>query len=100
MVDPGATTTLTRAADDRVPVTRPSTRLRNIELGLLLLALAVAASSILLVQLGALGHLDPHIATLAAGLAALVLDSVRRAPLTEDALALLQLWRGRAAPRR
>jgi hypothetical protein len=37
---------------------------------------------------------------LAAGLAALVLDSVRRAPLTEDALALLQLWRGRAAPRR
>jgi cell division protein FtsW (lipid II flippase) len=73
VVDPGATTTLTRAADDRVPVTRPSTRLRNIELGLLLLALAVAASSILLVQLGARGHIDTHLLTLAAGLAGLVL---------------------------
>ncbi|HKW55375.1 MAG TPA: hypothetical protein VJO12_16920 [Stellaceae bacterium] len=37
---------------------------------------------------------------LAAGLAALVLDAVRRAPLTQDATALLQLWRGRAAIRR
>lgn len=37
---------------------------------------------------------------LAAGLAALVLDAVRRAPLTEDALALLQRWRGGAALRR
>jgi cell division protein FtsW (lipid II flippase) len=73
VVDPGATTTLTRAADDRVPVTKPSTRLRNIELGLLLLALAVSASSILLVQLGALGHIDTHLLTLAAGLAGLVL---------------------------
>ena len=73
MVDPGATTTLTRAPQDHVPVTRPSTRLRNIELGLLLLALLVAASSILLVQLGARGHVDPHLLTLAAGLAVLVL---------------------------
>ena len=37
---------------------------------------------------------------LAAGLAALVLDAVRRAPLTEDASALLQRWRGHAALRR
>jgi cell division protein FtsW (lipid II flippase) len=73
VVDVGETTTLTRPADARVPGTRPSTRLRNIELGLLLVALAVSASSILLVQLGALGHVDPHIATLAAGLAVLVL---------------------------
>src|SRR6185437_6324457 len=37
---------------------------------------------------------------LAAGLAALVLDALRRAPLTEDASALLQRWRGGAALRR
>jgi cell division protein FtsW (lipid II flippase) len=73
VVDPGATTTLTRVADDRVPVTKPSTRLRNIELGLLLLALAVSASAILLVQLGARGRIDTHLLTLAAGLAGLVL---------------------------
>ncbi|MDH2443601.1 FtsW/RodA/SpoVE family cell cycle protein [Amnibacterium sp. CER49] len=52
---------------------RPSTRLRNIELGLLLVALAVGTGAILLVQLGALGHPDPHVITLAAGLAVLVL---------------------------
>jgi cell division protein FtsW (lipid II flippase) len=69
----GATTTLSRPPADHVPVSRPSTRLRNIELGLLALALSVAAGAILLVQLGALGHIDVHIATLAAGLAALVL---------------------------
>ena len=71
MVD--ATTTLARSEADPVPGTRPSTRLRNIELGLLLLAVAVSAGAIVLVQLGALGHIDGHIATLAAGLAALVL---------------------------
>ena len=71
MVD--ATTTLARPEADPVPGTRPSTRLRNIELGLLLLAVAVSAGAIVLVQLGALGHIDGHIATLAAGLAALVL---------------------------
>ncbi len=67
MVDAGATTTLTRP-DERVPITKPSTRLRNIELGLLVVALAVSASSILLVQLGARGRIDPHLLTLAAGL--------------------------------
>ena len=72
MVDAGATTTLTRP-DERVPITKPSTRLRNIELGLLVVALAVSASSILLVQLGARGRIDPHLLTLAAGLAVLVL---------------------------
>jgi cell division protein FtsW (lipid II flippase) len=72
VADPQATTTLARPVD-RPHVTRPSTRLRNIELGLLVLAVGVSASAILLVQLGALGHLDPHIATLAAGLGALVL---------------------------
>lgn len=73
MVDVGATTTLSRADDAPPPVARPSTRLRNIELGLLLLAIAVSAGAIVLVQLGALGRIDGHIATLAAGLAALVL---------------------------
>jgi len=68
-----ATTTLSRPEADPVSGTRPSTRLRNIELGLLLLAVAVSAGAIVLVQLGALGHIDGHIATLAAGLAALVL---------------------------
>jgi cell division protein FtsW (lipid II flippase) len=68
-----ATTTLSRPEADPVPGGRPSTRLRNIELGLLLLAVAVSAGAIVLVQLGALGHIDGHIATLAAGLAALVL---------------------------
>lgn len=72
MADAGATTTLSRAPDAHVPTSRPSTRLRNLELGLLLLALAVAAGAILLVQLGALGHVDPHVATLGAGLAVLV----------------------------
>ena len=71
MVD--ATTTLSRPEADAVAGARPSTRLRNIELGLLLLAVAVSAGAIVLVQLGALGHIDGHIATLAAGLAALVL---------------------------
>ena len=71
MVD--ATTTLSRPEADAAPGARPSTRLRNIELGLLLLAVAVSAGAIVLVQLGALGHIDGHIATLAAGLAALVL---------------------------
>lgn len=68
-----ATTTLARPEADRARTAKPSTRLRNIELGLLLLALAVAAGAILLVQLGALGRIDGHIATLGAGLAGLVL---------------------------
>ena len=73
MADANATTTLARPSADRVTTRRPSTRLRNVELALLLVAVAVAASAILLVQLGALGHIDGHIVTLAAGLAALVL---------------------------
>lgn len=73
MADASATTTLARPEDGRVPVGRPSTRLRNIELGLLLVALGVAASAIVLVQLGALGRIDEQLLTLAAGLAALVL---------------------------
>ncbi len=44
-----------------------STRLRNIELGLLLCAVAVSAAAILLVQLGALGRLDSRIVSLAGG---------------------------------
>jgi len=73
VADANATTTLARPSADRVTTRRPSTRLRNVELALLLVAVAVAASAILLVQLGALGHIDGHIVTLAAGLAALVL---------------------------
>ena len=73
MVDANVTTTLARPPEARVHHTRPSTRLRNIEFALLLLALAVAAGAILLVQLGALGTIDPHIATLGLGLAGLAL---------------------------
>ncbi|MFD1720478.1 FtsW/RodA/SpoVE family cell cycle protein [Amnibacterium endophyticum] len=72
MADAQATTTLQRSPAPTA-VQRSSQRLRNTELGLLLLALAVAGSAIVLVQLGALGHVDGHIATLGAGLAVLVL---------------------------
>jgi cell division protein FtsW (lipid II flippase) len=68
-----ATTTLSRAEADRAPIVRSSTRLRNIELGLLLLALAVSAAAILLVQLGARGHIDPAVVKLAGGVGVLVL---------------------------
>ncbi|RIX31291.1 FtsW/RodA/SpoVE family cell cycle protein [Amnibacterium setariae] len=47
-------------------------RLRNVELGLLLLALAVAAGAIVLVQLGALGRIDPDVVKLAGGVGVLV----------------------------
>lgn len=67
-----ATTAVARP-QERVRVSRPSTRLRNVELGLLLLALAVGAAAMLLVQFGALGHVDPHLFTLIGGLAVLVL---------------------------
>jgi cell division protein FtsW (lipid II flippase) len=52
---------------------KPSTRLRNIELGLLLLALAVSAGAIVLVQLGALGHIDLDVVKLAGGVGVLAL---------------------------
>jgi len=69
-----ATTTLSRPEADRIPAApRSSMRLRNIELGLLLLALAVAAGAIVLVQLGALGRIDPDVVKLAGGVGVLVL---------------------------
>ena len=48
-------------------------KLRNIELGLLLLALGLSALSLALVQWGALGELDWSLLTYAAGLAGLTL---------------------------
>ncbi|MDH2442371.1 FtsW/RodA/SpoVE family cell cycle protein [Amnibacterium sp. CER49] len=67
------TTVLERPAPTAAPRLRRSTRLRNIELGLLLLAVGVSASAILLVQLGALGRIDSRIAALTAVPAAAVL---------------------------
>ena len=52
---------------------RVPARLRNLELVLLLAACAIVAFAIVLVQLGALGHVDLTVVTLAAGLAVLVL---------------------------
>jgi cell division protein FtsW (lipid II flippase) len=52
---------------------RTPSRLRNLELLLLLVACAINAAAILLVQLGALGHTDPSLATLGVGLSVLVL---------------------------
>ena len=51
---------------------RAPSRLRNVELGLLLLACGINASAILLVQLGALGAVDWSLATLGIGLSVLV----------------------------
>ena len=48
-------------------------KLRNLELFLLLIACAMNASAIVLVQLGALGHIDTQLVLLGAGLSALVL---------------------------
>ncbi|WP_375388966.1 FtsW/RodA/SpoVE family cell cycle protein [uncultured Amnibacterium sp.] len=67
------TTTLSRPGSDRLPGIRPSTRLRNTELGLLLIALAVAAAAIVLVQLGALGRIDLSVVKLAGGVGVLAL---------------------------
>ncbi|HEY2642543.1 MAG TPA: FtsW/RodA/SpoVE family cell cycle protein [Galbitalea sp.] len=52
---------------------RVPARLRNLELGLLIFACAVVAFALVLVQLGALGHVEPQVLILAAGLAALAL---------------------------
>jgi cell division protein FtsW (lipid II flippase) len=52
---------------------RVPARLRNLELVLLLIACGVVAFAIVLVQLGALGHVDSTIVTISAGLAVLVL---------------------------
>jgi cell division protein FtsW (lipid II flippase) len=76
VVDLNETTTLGRADLDTAPaarLTRPSQRLRNLELGLLIVAVGVAASAIVLVQLGELGRIDPSIIKLAGGLALIVL---------------------------
>jgi cell division protein FtsW (lipid II flippase) len=51
---------------------RVPARLRNLELVLLVFAVGIVALSIVLVQLGALGHVDETTLTLAAGLAVLV----------------------------
>lgn len=68
-----ATTTLARPEVDRAPGIRPSTRLRNTELGLLLIALGVAASAIVLVQLGALGRVDLNVVKLVGGVGLLTI---------------------------
>jgi cell division protein FtsW (lipid II flippase) len=52
---------------------RVPARLRNLELVLVLVSCGIVAFAIVLVQLGALGHVDFTIVTLAAGLAVLVL---------------------------
>ena len=52
---------------------RVPARLRNLELVLLIIACGIVAFAIILVQLGALGHVDPTVITLAAGLAVLAL---------------------------
>jgi cell division protein FtsW (lipid II flippase) len=52
---------------------RVPARLRNLELALLLIACGVVAFAIVLVQLGALGHVDLTVLTLAGGLGILVL---------------------------
>jgi cell division protein FtsW (lipid II flippase) len=52
---------------------RVPARLRNLELVLVLISCGIVAFAIVLVQLGALGHVDSTIVTLAAGLAVLVL---------------------------
>ncbi|MBW4041109.1 MAG: FtsW/RodA/SpoVE family cell cycle protein [Acidobacteria bacterium] len=67
------TTTLSRPEEDRARIIRPSTRLRNIELGLLLVALAVSAGAIVLVQLGALGRIDLNVVKLAGGVGVLAI---------------------------
>jgi len=52
---------------------RVPARLRNLELVLLLIACGIVAFALVLVQLGALGHVDVTILTIAGGLAVLVL---------------------------
>jgi cell division protein FtsW (lipid II flippase) len=52
---------------------RVPARLRNLELLLVLFALAIDAGAIMLVQLGALGHVDLSLLSLAGGLGVLVL---------------------------
>ncbi|MDQ1569565.1 MAG: hypothetical protein QOF79_239 [Actinomycetota bacterium] len=67
MAGPRSTFTSTIRIRLRVPA-----RLRNLELVLLIPACGIVAFAIVLVQLGAIGHVDATIVTLAAGLAVLV----------------------------
>lgn len=52
---------------------RAPARLRNLELGLVLVACAINSGALILVQLGALGHIDNTVLTYAVGLALLAL---------------------------
>ncbi|HMH58871.1 MAG TPA: FtsW/RodA/SpoVE family cell cycle protein, partial [Galbitalea sp.] len=52
---------------------RVPARLRNLELVLLLISCGIGAFAIVLVQVGALGHVDSTVVTISAGLAVLVL---------------------------
>jgi cell division protein FtsW (lipid II flippase) len=65
--NPISTFTTTVRLRLRVPA-----RLRNLELVLLIFAVAIVAFAIVLVQLGALGHVDTTIITIVAGLGVLV----------------------------
>ena len=68
-IDAGPVSTFT--AGFRIRLRTPS-RMRNVELALLLLACGINGSAILLVQLGALGTVDWSLATLGIGLSVLV----------------------------
>ena len=68
-----ASTGLIERPTGRVRTMRPRMRLRNLELLLVVPALAIGAGAIALVQLGADGKIDPQILTLAAVPAVLVL---------------------------
>lgn len=61
------------AKADRVRRIHLPQKLRNLELFLLVIACAVNAGAIILVQLGALGHIDTQLVLLGAGLSILVL---------------------------
>jgi len=68
------TTNTTRPAKaDRVRRIHLPQKLRNLELFLLVVACAINAGAIVLVQLGALGHIDTQLVLLGAGLSILVL---------------------------
>ena len=63
----------TRPATGPVKRLRLPAKLRNLELLLLLIACGINAAAVVLVQLGALGHVDLTLVYLGAGLSALVI---------------------------
>ena len=65
--------TSSRTATGPVKRLRLPQKLRNRELFLLVIACAINASAVVLVQLGALGHVDLTLVYLGAGLSALVI---------------------------